>query len=54
MAGRTCSVISVPSRLTDTRASGRGEEIEFDVIEGDKGPQADRVRRTKEAIESNA
>ena len=25
-----------------------GEPVEYDVIQGDKGPQADRVRRAKE------
>jgi CspA family cold shock protein len=26
-----------------------GDEVEFDVIQGDKGPQADQVVRTKQA-----
>ena len=27
-----------------------GDAVEFDVIQGDKGPQADHVTRTKDAL----
>lgn len=29
------------------RALKEGEEVEFDVIQGEKGPQADQVRRVR-------
>ena len=37
-------------QLDGYKSLKEGDEVEFDIIQGDKGPQADSVARLKEAL----
>lgn len=37
-------------QLEGYKSLKEGDEVEFDVIQGTKGPQADQVLRTKESL----
>ena len=37
-------------QLDGYKSLKEGDEVEFDVIQGDKGPQADQVNRLKTAL----
>ena len=37
-------------QLEGYKSLKEGDEVEFDVIQGSKGPQADQVTRTKETV----
>jgi cold shock protein len=46
-AGRMYSFITAV-QLEGYKTLKEGDEVEFDVIQGDKGPQADQVVRTRQ------
>ena len=39
-------------QLEGYKSLKEGDKVEFDVIQGEKGPQADRVTRTSDAIQA--
>jgi hypothetical protein len=55
-AAMTCSFISAQFKKMITNVSNKGEEVVFDIVQGAKGFQADRViRQTKSTtLEANS